>query len=65
MLPTPAVEGKFARWGNTAEYDQWTGEHKVYSGGVSPALDRIGAGESMTLPVEVTNATSAASGEPS
>lgn len=64
VLPTPAVEGQFARWGNTAEYDQWTSEHQVYSGGVSPALDRIGAGESMTLPVEVTNrSTEPASGQ--
>lgn len=64
VLPVPAVEGRFARWGNTAEYEQWAADHNVSSGGVSPALDRIGAGESMTLPVTVTNrSTAAASGQ--
>jgi LmbE family N-acetylglucosaminyl deacetylase len=51
----PTVEGRFARWGNTQEYEKWASDQQVWSGGSAPAIDRIGAGESRTLEVEVTN----------
>lgn len=58
------VEGRFVRWGTAAEYDQWADAHDAHVGGRSVAVDRIGAGESITVPVEVTNRTDqAASGE--
>lgn len=55
---TPAVEGRFQRWGNFAEYEQWTVDNDAYVGGRADAVTTIGAGESITLPVEVTNRTS-------
>ncbi|GAA1793386.1 NEW3 domain-containing protein [Agromyces lapidis] len=53
------VEGRFERWGNMAEYEQWTRDHDAYVGGRSNAVAQIGAGETMTVPVEVTNRTAA------
>lgn len=49
------VEGRFQRWGNAAEYEQWTQDHDAYVGGRSTAVAQIGAGETVTVPVEVTN----------
>ncbi|WP_448003369.1 NEW3 domain-containing protein [Agromyces bauzanensis] len=49
------VEGRFQRWGTAAEYEQWTRDHDAYVGGRSVAVARIGAGETVTVPVEVTN----------
>ena len=60
----PPVEGRFERWGSTLEYEQWMTENEAYVGGRSAAVDRIGAGETITVPVEVTNRSSASqSGE--
>lgn len=57
------VEGRFQRWGNYAEYDQWA-EEFTNVGGRSNAERQIGAGESITVPVVVSNRTNAAqSGE--
>jgi hypothetical protein len=50
------VEGRFQRWGNFAEYDQWAAEF-TYVGGRSSAQRQIGAGETITVPVVVTNRT--------
>lgn len=50
------VEGRFQRWGNFAEYDQWAAEFTWVSGR-SGAERQIGAGESITIPVIVTNRT--------
>lgn len=55
---TAGVEGRFQRWGNFAEYEQWTADNSAYVGGRSDAVASIGTGESITLPVEVTNRTS-------
>lgn len=56
------VEGRFQRAGNPAEYDVWAAEY-TWLGGRSAALTKIGAGESVTVPVVVTNrSTSAQSG---
>ncbi|MCD2440964.1 NEW3 domain-containing protein [Agromyces sp. SYSU K20354] len=49
------VEGRFERWGNMAEYEQWTRDHDAYVGGRSNAVAQVGAGETVTVPVEVTN----------
>ncbi len=57
---TAAVEGRFQRWGNFEEYEQWTAANDAYVGGRSDAVTKIGAGESITLPVDVTNRSSAA-----
>ena len=63
VLPVDGVEGRFQRWGNTAEYDEWTEKTAAYSGGPSQAYRDIGTGESVTVPINVTNHTSdAASG---
>ncbi|GAA1764665.1 NEW3 domain-containing protein [Agromyces humatus] len=51
------VEGRFERWGNMAEYEQWTRDHDAYVGGRSNAVAQMGAGETVTVPVEVTNRT--------
>lgn len=57
-----AVEGRFQRGGNQVEYDQWA-EQYTWLGGRSAAILDIGAGESVTVPVEVTNrSTEAATG---
>ncbi|HEX6337742.1 MAG TPA: sugar-binding protein [Jiangellaceae bacterium] len=55
----PAVEGRFERWGNFAEFDQW-GEANTFVAGRSSAVQRIGAGETITVPVTVENRTDAA-----
>lgn len=57
---TAAVEGRLKRWGNFEEYEQWTANNNAYVGGRSDAVTKIGAGESITFPVEVTNRTAAA-----
>lgn len=54
----PAVQGTFQRWGNFAEYESWMERTGAYSGGLSEATDRIGAGESISVPVVVTNRSS-------
>lgn len=54
---TAAVEGRFQRWGNFAEYEAWTVANDAYVGGRSEAVTKIGAGETITLPVDVTNRT--------
>lgn len=51
------VEGRFQRWGNMAEYEQWSAANDAYVGGRSNAVAKIGAGESVTVPVDVTNRT--------
>ncbi|BDZ42117.1 hypothetical protein GCM10025865_14160 [Paraoerskovia sediminicola] len=53
------VEGRFVRSGTAAEYDRWTEENDVYVGGRSVAIADIGAGESVTVPVTVTNRSAA------
>lgn len=52
----PGVQGRFQRWGNFAEYEQWA-EKFTYVAGRSAAERQIGAGESVTIPVVVTNRT--------
>jgi LmbE family N-acetylglucosaminyl deacetylase len=60
----PPVEGRFGRTGNSAEYDEWATANDAHVGGRSPAIGTIGAGESITVPVEVTNRSAQAqSGE--
>ncbi|SIO26775.1 NEW3 domain-containing protein [Agromyces cerinus] len=51
------VEGRFDRWGTAAEYDEWTQDNDAYVGGRSRAVAKVGAGETVTVPVEVTNRT--------
>lgn len=59
----PKVEGLFERTGNSAELDSWFDANDVYIYGRSPAINDIGAGESKTIGVKVTNRShSAASG---
>ena len=53
------VAGEFQRWGKFAEYDQWADEF-THAGGRSPAERQIGAGETITVPVVVTNRTTEA-----
>jgi len=48
------VEGRYQRWGNAVEYEQWAEEY-TWHGGRSAAIAKIGAGESVTVPVVVTN----------
>ncbi|MEE6288225.1 PIG-L family deacetylase [Georgenia sp. MJ173] len=50
------VEGRFERWGNFSEYDEWA-EQFTYVAGRSSAQSDIGAGETVTVPVVVTNRT--------
>ncbi|GAA4898738.1 hypothetical protein GCM10025789_15890 [Tessaracoccus lubricantis] len=50
------VEGQFQRWGNYAAYEAWADEFTRVSGR-SSAERQIGAGESVTIPVIVTNRT--------
>ncbi len=52
----PGVEGRFQRWGNYAEYMEWA-EEFTYVGGRSDAERQLGAGETVTVPVVVTNRT--------
>ncbi|MEO7587211.1 MAG: PIG-L family deacetylase, partial [Arachnia sp.] len=50
------VEGRFQRWGNFAEYEQWAAKF-TWAGGRSGAERQLGAGETITVPVVVTNRT--------
>ncbi|HEY8456901.1 MAG TPA: PxKF domain-containing protein [Actinopolymorphaceae bacterium] len=50
----PAVEGRFKRWGNFAEYDEWAAAN-TFVAGRSAAVAEIGAGETISLPVVVHN----------
>lgn len=57
------VEGRFLRQGNALDYEKWTDEFS-HVGGRSVAERQIGAGETITVPVVVTNRTDdAQSGE--
>ncbi|MGH2555558.1 MAG: PxKF domain-containing protein [Actinomycetota bacterium] len=59
----PAVEGRFQRWGNFAEFDQWAAAN-TFVAGRSTAVQKIGAGETISLPVVVHNwTTTTQSGE--
>ena len=53
----PAVEGRFQRWGNWAEYDGWVGSTapQALRLGRSAAVQTTGVGETFTLPVVVHN----------
>ncbi|MDR2454833.1 MAG: PIG-L family deacetylase [Bifidobacteriaceae bacterium] len=53
------VTGKVVRNALRAEYDQWAAAHNVHQGGESAAVASIGAGESQTVAVEVSNRSSA------
>ncbi|HMG30424.1 MAG TPA: PIG-L family deacetylase, partial [Jiangellaceae bacterium] len=52
----PAVEGRFQRWGNFAEFDQWAAAN-TFLVGRSQAVQDIGAGETISVPVVVHNWT--------
>lgn len=54
----PQVQGLFARGGTSQELDAWIDANDVHMYGRAPAIDNIGAGESKTIAVEVTNRTS-------
>ena len=54
----PKVQGLFERSGNSAELDEWNEKNGVHIYGRSPAIDNIGAGETKTVNVEVSNRTS-------
>jgi hypothetical protein len=51
------VEGRFHRWGNWAEYDNWTEGTAPAARrlGRSAAIQTTGAGETFTLPVDLHN----------
>lgn len=49
------VDGRFERTGNTAEYEEWMEHTGAYVGGEADAIASIGAGETITVPVNVTN----------
>lgn len=51
------VEGRFERWGNWEEYDQWLEQRAPEARrlGRSPAVQSVGAGEDLDLPVVVHN----------
>lgn len=51
----PAVEGRLVRGGLEAEYENWAGSAGSFVEGRSEAITQIGAGETITLPIEVTN----------
>ncbi|MEZ7898819.1 MAG: sugar-binding protein [Flaviflexus sp.] len=55
---TAPVDGRFSRWGNFLEFEEWTDASGVRVEGNSPAINQIGAGESVSLDVDVTNRTS-------
>lgn len=55
---TAPVDGRFARWGNFLDYEEWLQESGGWADGLSPAIDRIGAGETITVDIEVSNRTS-------
>lgn len=48
------VEGRVLRWGNQAEYEEWAADY-TWLGGRGTAIIAIGAGESVTVPVIVSN----------
>lgn len=54
----PKVQGLFKRSGNSAELDAWNEKNGVHIYGRSPATANIGAGETKTVSVEVSNRTS-------
>ncbi len=58
----PPAEGRFQRWGKFAEYDNWVTKTtpSALRLGRSPAVQSIGAGESITVPVDVHNWSTAA-----
>jgi LmbE family N-acetylglucosaminyl deacetylase len=51
------VEGRFERWGKWAEYDQWLHETapRALRVGRSAAVQSMGTGETITVPVDVRN----------
>jgi LmbE family N-acetylglucosaminyl deacetylase len=53
----PAVEGRFHRWGNWAEYDSWVSgtAPQALRLGRSAAVQTTGVGETFSLPVDVHN----------
>jgi LmbE family N-acetylglucosaminyl deacetylase len=53
----PGVEGRFQRWGKFAEYDQWVTQTapQALRLGRSSAVDPIGTGETISVPVDVHN----------
>ena len=53
----PPVEGRFHRWGNWAEYDNWVAAEapQAYRLGRSGAVQTTAAGSTFTLPVDVHN----------
>jgi LmbE family N-acetylglucosaminyl deacetylase len=53
----PPVEGRFHRWGNWAEYDNWlsTSAPQASRLGRSAAIQTTGVGETFALPVDVHN----------
>ena len=53
------VEGRYQRTGNQAEYDVWASQY-TWLGGRSDAIAAIGAGETVTVPVVVSNRSTAA-----
>jgi LmbE family N-acetylglucosaminyl deacetylase len=57
MQIVPPVEGRFQRWGKFAEYDQWVTQTapQALRNGRSSAVDPIGTGETITVPVDVHN----------
>jgi hypothetical protein len=62
MRVVSAVEGRFQRWGNWAEYDNWI-ENTAPAArrlGRSAAIQTTGVGETFTLPVVVHNWTDTA-----
>ncbi len=53
----PPAEGRFQRWGKWAEYDSWLDETAPQARrlGRSAAIQSMGAGETITVPVDVHN----------
>ena len=53
----PAVEGRFHRWGKYAEFDQWLNDTapQALRLGRSAAVQSMGMGETISLPVDVHN----------
>ena len=53
----PAVEGRFHRWGKWAEFDQWLNgtAPQALRLGRSAAVQSMGMGETISLPVDVHN----------
>jgi len=57
MRVVPAVEGRFHRWGKYAEFDQWLNNTapQALRLGRSAAVQSMGMGETVSLPVDVHN----------